>query len=137
MVALFQFLYGFVSILTLCSPGVALHVGFYTKSNQNSKFCIYSSNSNSDQFLWNEKVQYVDLSASSLESSPTARSLPLFLLSGAFYPQGETFLNIFEMKYRTMMFDCANNDDMFGYIHTDSKTGSIASIGTLCKITDR
>ena len=35
-----------------------------------------------------------------------------------------------------MMFDCANSDDMFGYIHCDA-TGRIASIGTMCKITDR
>ena len=41
------------------------------------------------------------------------------------------------MKYRTMMFDCSNSDDMFGYIHTNPETGEIASIGTMCKITDR
>ena len=41
------------------------------------------------------------------------------------------------MKYRTMMFDCSNSDDMFGYIHTNPQTGEIGSIGTMCKITDR
>lgn len=87
--------------------------------------------------LWSERVQYVDISATQLDESPTARPLPLFLLNGAFYPQGETYLNVFEMKYRTMMFDCANSDDMFGYIHTDGRTGAIASVGTICKITDR
>ena len=87
--------------------------------------------------LWQDKVNYIDLSASNLEESPTARTLPLFLLGSAFYPQGETYLNVFEMKYRTMMFDCAKADDMFGYIHTNSRTGQIASIGTMCKITDR
>ena len=35
-----------------------------------------------------------------------------------------------------MMFDVANGDEMFGYIHTDT-SGRIASIGTLCKIVDR
>ena len=44
---------------------------------------------------------------------------------------------MFEMKYRTMMFDVANSDDMFGYIHSNPETGQIAAIGTLCKITDR
>ena len=41
------------------------------------------------------------------------------------------------MRYRTMMFDCSNSDDMFGYIHTNPQTGELASIGTICKITDR
>lgn len=36
-----------------------------------------------------------------------------------------------------MMFDCSNSDDMFGYVHTNPQTGEIASIGTMCKITDR
>jgi ATP-dependent Lon protease len=36
-----------------------------------------------------------------------------------------------------MMFDCSNSDDMFGYIHTNPQTGELASIGTICKITDR
>jgi Lon protease-like protein len=35
-----------------------------------------------------------------------------------------------------MMFDIANADDVFGYIHTDSN-GRIASVGTMCKITER
>lgn len=87
--------------------------------------------------LWKERVSYVDLSASEMEASPTARSLPLFLLGGAFYPQGQTLLHVFEMKYRTMMFDCSQADDMFGHIFVDQRTGQIASIGTLCKITDR
>lgn len=38
--------------------------------------------------------------------------------------------------FRTMMFDIANADDSFGYIHTDS-SGRIGSIGTLCKVTNR
>jgi Lon protease-like protein len=35
-----------------------------------------------------------------------------------------------------MMFDIANADDMFGYIHTD-KQGRMARVGTVCKVTDR
>eukprot|EP01036_Dinobryon_divergens_P022073 gene22073-30308_t len=35
------------------------------------------------------------------------------------------------------MFDVANNDDMFGYIHSNPQTGQLAAVGTLCKITDR
>lgn len=61
----------------------------------------------------------------------------MFILQGAFFPQGITYLNVFEMKYRTMMFDVANNDDMFGYIHSNPQTGQLAAVGTLCKITDR
>lgn len=34
------------------------------------------------------------------------------------------------------MFDIANADDSFGYIHTDS-SGRIGSVGTLCKVTNR
>ena len=45
-------------------------------------------------------------------------------------------MHIFEMKYRTMMFDCASADDCFGYIFCD-KAGRIASVGTLCKIVER
>ena len=40
------------------------------------------------------------------------------------------------MMSRTMMFDIANKDDSFGYIHTDS-SGRIGSVGTLCKVTAR
>ena len=36
-----------------------------------------------------------------------------------------------------MMFDVANNDDVFGYIHSNPQTGQIAAVGTLCKVTDR
>lgn len=50
--------------------------------------------------LWQERVKYVDLSAVKESPSPDARELPLFLLGGAFYPEGTTFLNVFEMKYR-------------------------------------
>jgi hypothetical protein len=84
--------------------------------------------------FWKENVEYFDLNFQNTEISATSRSLPLFLLGGAFFPQGTTFLNVFEMKYRTMMFDVANSDDMFGYIHTNSRTGQIASVGTLCKV---
>ena len=35
-----------------------------------------------------------------------------------------------------MMFDCANSDDRFGYMHSDG-SGQIASVGTMCKVTDR
>lgn len=41
------------------------------------------------------------------------------------------------MKYRTMMFDVASSDDTFGYIYSNTATGQIASVGTLCKIVDR
>lgn len=40
-----------------------------------------------------------------------------------FYEKGITYLNIFEMRYRTMMFDVAKADDMFGYIHSNPMTG--------------
>eukprot|EP01038_Epipyxis_sp_PR26KG_P011140 gene11140-14949_t len=110
---------------------------------QSNYFPLHSStSSNNDDLksLFNEQVEYIDLSASTnIESSDplVTRSLPLFLLSGAFYPQGTTELNVFEMRYRTMMFDVANSDDMFGYIHTNPQTGQIAAIGTLCKIVER
>jgi ATP-dependent Lon protease len=85
--------------------------------------------------LWKERVEYVDPASPLQEKSPNSRELPLFMLGAAFYPRGYTFLNIFEMKYRTMMFDIAKNDDMFGYIHSDG--GRIASVGTMCKVVDR
>lgn len=91
--------------------------------------------------LFKENVQYFDpvLRPQGLQTGdgkPT-RSLPLFLLGGAFYPEGITYLRIFEMKYRTMMFDIAKQDDVFGYVHVNPSTGQIASIGTLCKVIDR
>lgn len=86
--------------------------------------------------LWSDRVQYVDLMAAEEEMSPNTRSMPLFLLSGTFYPSGTSFINVFEMKYRTMMFDCANSDDIFGYIQTD-RSGRIAKYGTMCQIVDR
>lgn len=50
--------------------------------------------------IWREKVNYVDPNKVIEESTEGRQSLPLFLLSGVFYPQGSTVLNIFEMKYR-------------------------------------
>lgn len=35
------------------------------------------------------------------------------------------------------MFDVAQKDDMFGYIHTNPQNGAIAEVGTMCKITER
>jgi len=85
--------------------------------------------------FWDENVKFFDLSSSASPAGENVRELPLFLLGGAFFPEGNTNLHIFEMKYRTMMFDVSQNDDMFGYIHSEG--GQIASIGTLCKITRR
>ena len=75
------------------------------------------------------------MTSSALPPGKNVRELPLFMLGGAFFPQGNTFLHVFEMKYRTMMFDLSQSDDIFGYIHSDG--GQIASIGTLCRITQR
>mmetsp|Transcript_22816 Transcript_22816/g.51189 ORF Transcript_22816/g.51189 Transcript_22816/m.51189 type:complete len:333 (+) Transcript_22816:130-1128(+) len=86
--------------------------------------------------LFNERLEYVDLSNAS-PPSDTSRTLPLFLLGAPFFPQGTTYLNVFEMKYRTMMFDISKADEIFGYIHSNSKTGEIASVGTICKVVDR
>ena len=85
--------------------------------------------------FWKQSVQYFDLTTSDLPPSTNVREIPLFLLGGAFFPQGNTFLHVFEMKYRTMMFDVSQTDDIFGYIHSEG--GQIASIGTLCRITQR
>ncbi|KAJ1385505.1 PUA-like domain-containing protein [Ochromonadaceae sp. CCMP2298] len=86
--------------------------------------------------LFNERLEYVDLSNAS-PPSDTSRTLPLFLLDSPFFPQGSTALNVFEMKYRTMMFDISKADEIFGYIHSNSKTGEIASVGTMCKVVER
>lgn len=87
--------------------------------------------------LWRERVEFVDLSIVDKETTPTQRRLPLFVLGSPFYPQGNNYLNVFEMRYRTMMFDCAKSDDMFGWVYSDQQTGQIAKIGTMCKIVDR
>jgi Lon protease-like protein len=111
---------------------------------QSSKYGVYNSKKVFSKFnralsdsLWSDRVEYVDLTSSKEDFSPLSRPLPLFLLQGAFYPSGISYIHVFEMKYRTMMFDCANSDEMFGYIHTDSRTGSIAKYGTMCKIIQR
>jgi Lon protease-like protein len=80
-------------------------------------------------------VQFFELTSSIPPVSSNVREMPLFLLGGAFFPNGNTFLHVFEMKYRTMMFDLSQSDDVFGYIHSDG--GQIASIGTTCKVTQR
>jgi hypothetical protein len=49
--------------------------------------------------LFKERVEYVDVNAQFSEASPTSRKLPLFLLDGAFFPQGRTSLRIFEPRY--------------------------------------
>ena len=86
--------------------------------------------------MWAEEVQWVDLSAAQMDDSPTSRPLPLFVLGTPAFPQGESYLNVFEMRYRTLMFDCSKGDDMFGWIYSD-ESGRIASMGPLCKITSR
>ena len=89
--------------------------------------------------LWRENVEYVELAAVSVEepgAGTSIRELPLFVLGNPFYPKGSNYLNVFEMKYRTMMFDCANKDDRFGYIFSDP-SGQIGAYGTMCKIVDR
>jgi hypothetical protein len=53
-----------------------------------------------DAELMNENVRYLDLSSPTAASQQITRNLPLFLLGSSFYPEGVTFLNIFEMKYR-------------------------------------
>jgi hypothetical protein len=52
-----------------------------------------------DTPLFKGKVEYVDVNAQLLDASSTSRQLPLFLLDGAFFPQGSTSLHIFEPKY--------------------------------------
>ena len=90
--------------------------------------------------LWQDTVEYVELASVDVEQSGIAdksvRELPLFVLGAPFYPKGNNYLNVFEMKYRTMMFDCSNKDDKFGYIFSDP-SGQIAAYGTICKIVDR
>ena len=109
---------------------ISIQMSSSTNPSQSS-----TNNKPSPSTLWTDAVQYIDLNSMDLSSSSTSRKLPLFLLGGAFYPKGITFLHVYEMKYRTMMFDIAKSDNLFGYIHTDSKTGQIAKVGTLCKIT--
>jgi hypothetical protein len=50
--------------------------------------------------LWSEQVDYLDLATCEAGDPSKTRQLPLFLLNGAFFPEGITFLNIFEMRYR-------------------------------------
>ncbi|KAJ1406225.1 PUA-like domain-containing protein, partial [Ochromonadaceae sp. CCMP2298] len=107
---------------------------------------IMSSDANFDPLFF-ERVEYFDLSnagppsdtssPSTLSPSTPSRTLPLFLLGAPFFPQGTTYLNVFEMKYRTMMSNISKADETFGYIHTNSRTGEIASVGTICKVVDR
>ena len=87
--------------------------------------------------LWSDRVEFVDLISGTVpEATDSTRELALFMLGNPFYPQGNNFLNVFEMKYRTMMFDCSQKDDRFGYIFSDP-SGQIGSYGTVCRIVDR
>jgi len=86
-----------------------------------------------------DKIIYVDPTFLGTESDPTpsTREIPLFLLSSPFFPQGTTYLNIFEMKYRNMMFDISQKDDSLGWISIDERSGQLALVGTLCKVVER
>mmetsp|Transcript_37279 Transcript_37279/g.37959 ORF Transcript_37279/g.37959 Transcript_37279/m.37959 type:complete len:333 (+) Transcript_37279:135-1133(+) len=118
-----------------------LSLSFFVKTAYRSNYALRIKSSNRDLSLestvWNQQVQYVDLNSVPADSGGEIRELPLFLLSYPFFPEGSTNLNIFEMKYRTMMFDVAQKDDCFGYIQVDERSGQIASVGTLCKISSR
>lgn len=95
-----------------------------------------SQSSDPEPSLFNDNVQFVGLNSVPEETSSTTRELPLFCLGQPFYPEGITYLNVFEMKYRNMMFDIAKSDDCLGYIQVDDKYG-IALVGSLCKVTER
>lgn len=82
------------------------------------------------QSIWDSaKVEYFNPDYAEVNECANARPLPLFLLGGPLFPGGLATLNVFEMRYRTMMFDCAKGDDMFGHIHVDRNTGNIAKYG--------
>lgn len=91
--------------------------------------------------LWQGSVDFVDImgtpsSTTHPPPSASARALPLFILGNSFFPEGETFLHVFEPRYRAMMKDCADGDDCFGYLFADDAKG-LASVGTMCKVTYR
>ena len=112
--------------------------GFTVLRSLSTRKCFLSGSDNSqdESTVFNEKVRFVELSSVPEETDATTRELPLFLLSNPFFPEGITNLNIFEMKYRTMMFDISQKDDMLGYIQIES-SGQIAQVGTLCKVVER
>lgn len=90
--------------------------------------------------LWKQEVTFADAVEKEEENAPTpavaTRSLPLFVLGNCFYPEGETWLHVFEPRYRTMMRDVAEADECFGYIFSDG-AGRVASVGTLCQVVFR
>ena len=91
--------------------------------------------------LWKETIEFVATNEpnvnSSTEASPippvATRPLPLFVLDNCFYPEGETWLHVFEPRYRAMMRDIAADDECFGYVFADG-AGRLASTGTLCQV---
>eukprot|EP01031_Cornospumella_fuschlensis_P026947 gene26948-32559_t len=129
--------------LLACFPVGSYHLGkvaILSLKDQKRSVKLHSSLENgmgNAEKLWSEQVEYLDLMSAPATAPENTRQIPLFLLGKAFFPQGRTFLNIFEMRYRTMMYEISKTDDMFGYIHTDHTSGQIARIGTLVKVVNR
>ena len=125
--------------LLLVLVSIYTNNAFQNKNFRNQRLFSLKLSENPDNSLWKDRVQYVDIGSLNVEDDcngqTNTRELPLFLLGAAFFPSGKTALNVFEMKYRTMMFDISQVDDCFGYIHTEG--GRIASVGTLCKVVNR
>lgn len=86
------------SISWMVRPSKTPLLSYTQRSNMIMQASVDPAN-NEDTALFLENVEYFDMT-SPTPGSPNARSLPLFLLDHAFYPQGYTFLNVFEMKYR-------------------------------------
>jgi Lon protease-like protein len=131
-----------LTLITVATSGVLAFINlryWNRRSIHTRKLSALLLTSKNVEELLRESVDYFDASKSPIMqgNSKTSRILPLFLHGSAFYPEGVTYLHIYEMKYRMMMYDVAKKDDLFGLINFNSATGQIASIGTLCKIIGR
>jgi hypothetical protein len=134
-----NFLSGNILIIFFAVVSSYNYVIFKSPRRCSTKLYAESSNSENLNFksgLWNDQIEFVDLTSSAIQdASRVIREIPLFLLGNPMFPQATTALNVFEMKYRTMMYDIARSDDTFGYHYIAGN--QIAAYGTKCKIVDR
>ena len=59
-----------------------------------------SAGTNNMEQFWKSEIEYIDTMDENSHISGETREFSLFVLGNVFYPQGITYMNVFEMKYR-------------------------------------
>lgn len=65
------------------------------------------------------------------------RVVPIFPYNNVLAPLGSDWLNIFEMKYRQLLNDVDQTNNMIGFSHYSQTQQKLSLVGTLARVKDR